>query len=149
MKTSPRACLFRLGGQLFALPGEFTRQVHTVVNLRSVPKSPAMLRGLFPVRSNVLPLVSLEPLLGMDSQDHALAVQMEFEGRELAFGVSEMIGFNPVDRSNLKPVPLEAGQVGFVSSGVFLWGDQPVLVLDAAKLMTALSQAFGAVRVMA
>jgi chemotaxis signal transduction protein len=149
MKTSPRACLFRLGDQLFALPGEFTRQVHTVANLRSVPKSPAMLRGLFPVRSNVLPLVSLEPLLGMDSQDHALAVQMEFEGRELAFGVSEMIGFNPVDRSNLKPVPLEAGQVGFVSSGVFLWGDQPVLVLDAAKLMTALSQAFGAVRVMA
>jgi chemotaxis signal transduction protein len=149
MKTSPRACLFRLGDQLFALPGEFTRQVHTVANLRSVPKSPAMLRGLFPVRSNVLPLVSLEPLLGMDSQDHSLAVQMEFEGRELAFGVSEMIGFNPVDRSNLKPVPLEAGQVGLVSSGVFLWGDQPVLVLDAAKLMTALSQAFGAVRVMA
>jgi purine-binding chemotaxis protein CheW len=149
MKISPRACLFRLGEQLFALPGEYTRQVHTVANLRPVPKAPPMLRGLFPVRSNVLPLVSLEPVLGLEAADHALAVQMEFEGRELAFGVAEMIGFNPVDRNNLKPVPSDTGQVREVSSGVFLWGDQPVLVLDAAKLMAALSQAFGAVRVMA
>ena len=149
MNTSPRACLFRLGTQLFALPGEYTRQVHTVTNLRPVPKAPELLRGLFPVRSGVLPLVTLEPLLDLEVTEHVMAVQMEFEGNELAFGVSEMIGFNPLDRSTLKPVPLEAGRVRDLTMGVFLFGDQPVLVLDASKLMAALSHAFGAIRVAA
>ena len=159
MKTSPRACLFRLGTQLFALPGEYTRQVHTITNLRPVPKAPAILRGLFPVRSNVLPLVSLEPLLGIENlpllgQEAApleaeLAVQMEFEGRELAFGVTEVIGFNPLERGNLKPVPAELNQMRELSTGVFMYEGEPVLVLDAEKLMMALSRAFGVVRVVA
>jgi purine-binding chemotaxis protein CheW len=149
MQTSPRACLFRLSTQLFALPGEYTRQVHTVTNLRSVPKSPALLRGLFPVRSGVLPLVTLEPLLDLEVTEHTMAVQMEFEGNELAFGVSEMLGFNPLDRNALKPVPLEAGRMRDLTTGLFLYGDQPVLVLDAAKLMFALSSAFGATRLAA
>ena len=163
MNTSPRACLFRLGTQLFALPGEYTRQVHTVSNLRPVPKAPAILRGLFPVRSNVLPLVTLEPLLGIDTEpliaidagieakplEYELAVQMEFEGRELAFGVTEVIGFNPLERSILKPVPLEMGKMRDLSIGVFMYSGEPVLVLDAEKLMMALSRAFGVVRVVA
>lgn len=159
MKTSPRACLFRLGTQLFALPGEYTRQVHTITNLRPVPKAPAILRGLFPVRSNVLPLVSLEPLLGIENlpllgQEAApleaeLAVQMEFEGRELAFGVTEVIGFNPLERVGLKPVPAELNQMRELSIGVFMHEGEPVLVLDAEKLMMALSRAFGVVRVVA
>ena len=163
MKTSPRACLFRLGTQLFALPGEYTRQVHTVSNLRPVPKSPAILRGLFPVRSNVLPLVTLEPLLGIEAVpllgmdagieakplEYELAVQMEFEGRELAFGVTEVIGFDPLERSVLKPVPLEMGKMRDLSIGVFMHAGEPVLMLDAEKLMMALSRAFGVVRVVA
>lgn len=159
MKTSPRVCLFRLGTQLFALPGEYTRQVHTVTNLRTVPKAPAILRGLFPVRSNVLPLVALEALLGMEALpllgtetaplESELAVQMEFEGRELAFGVTEVIGFNPLERGNLKPVPAELGQMRELSIGVFMHSGEPVLVLDAEKLMMALSRAFGVVRVVA
>lgn len=151
MKTSPRACLFRLGTQLFALPGEYTRQVHTVSNLRAVPKAPAILRGLFPVRSNVLPLVTLEPLLGIDAVplEYEVAVQMEFEGRALAFGVTEVIGFNPLDRSNLKPVPLELGKMRELSSGLLMYAGESVLVLDVQKLMFALSKAFGVVRVMA
>jgi chemotaxis signal transduction protein len=144
MKISPRVCLFRLGEQLFALPGEHTRQVHTVQNLRVVPKSPALLRGLFPVRSNVLPLVSLEQILGLEPGKPVLAVQMNFEGRELAFGVDEMLGFNPLDRGSLKPVPLEVGRLGDLSSGVFLWGDQPVLLLDTARMMNALEGAMRA-----
>ena len=159
MKTSPRACLFRLGMQLFALPGEYTRQVHTVSNLRAVPKAPAILRGLFPVRSNVLPLVTLEPLLGIEAApplgteaaplEYALAVQMEFEGRALAFGVTEVIGFDPLERSILKPVPAEMGKMRELSIGVFMHSGEPVLVLDAEKLMAALSRAFGVVRVVA
>lgn len=172
MNTSPRACLFRLGTQLFALPGEYTRQVHKVSNLRSVPKAPAILRGLFPVRSNVLPLVTLEPLLGIDTDtlpllkepepllgmdagiesaplEYELAVQMEFEGRELAFGVTEVIGFNPLERGSLKPVPMELGKMRELSTGVFMHEGEPVLVLDAEKLMVALSRAFGVVRVVA
>jgi purine-binding chemotaxis protein CheW len=159
LNTSPRACLFRLGTQLFALPGEYTRQVHTVSNLRPIPKAPAILRGLFPVRSNVLPLVTLEPLLGIEAVpllgrenaplESELAVQMEFEGRELAFGVTEVIGFNPLERGSLKPVPLEMGRMRELSSGVFLHGGEPVLVLDVEKLMLALSRAFGVVRVVA
>ena len=163
MNISPRVCLFRLGTQLFALPGEYTRQVHTVSNLRPVPKAPAILRGLFPVRSNVLPLVSLEPLLGIDTApllgmdagpesaplEYELAVQMEFEGRELAFGITEVIGFNPLERSTLKPVPLGMGQIRELSLGVFLHEGESVLMLDVEKLMMALSRAFGVVRVVA
>ncbi len=157
MKTSPRACLFRLGTQLFALPGEYTRQVHTITNLRPVPKAPAILRGLFPVRSNVLPLVALESLLGIetvplletDAAPLELAVQMEFEGRELAFGVTEVIGFNPLERGILKPVPMEMGKMRELSIGVFMYSGEPVLVLDAEKLMFALSKAFGVVRLIA
>ena len=74
---------------------------------------------------------------------------MEFEGRELAFGVNEVIGFNPLERGVLKPVPVEMGKLRELSMGVFLYEGEPVLVLDAGKLMMALSRAFGVVRVVA
>ena len=74
---------------------------------------------------------------------------MEFEGHQLAFGVTEVIGFNPLDQSNLKPVPPELGNMRDLSRGLLMYAGESVLVLDPEKLMLALSKAFGVVRVMA
>lgn len=148
MNTNRRNCIFRLGAHTLALPGEHTRQVHTVTNLRAVPRANPLLRGLFPVRSSVLPLVTLEPLLGLEVTAHTLAVQMEFDGRELAFGVSEVVGFYPVQTTS-SPVPAQFGRLRDLGSEMLNHLEEPVIVLNAERLMDALSQAFGATRLSA
>ncbi len=137
-KALARACLFELGDVLFAVPGQYTRQIHTLETITRVPRAPIDLLGLFAVRGQIYPLVRIERTLGLPANDTEakLAVQIEFEGKHMVFVIDAVVGFNPVP-ANLEPVLDE--RFSALTLGQALVAGRVVNVLDVAKVVRALS----------
>jgi purine-binding chemotaxis protein CheW len=137
-KALARACLFELNEVLFAVPGQYTRQIHTLENITRVPRAPQDLLGLFAVRGQIFPLVRIERTLGLktNTNDAKLAVQIEFEGKHMVFVIDEVVGFNPVP-AELEPV-LDA-RFSALTLGQALVAGRVVNVLDVAKLVYGLA----------
>jgi chemotaxis signal transduction protein len=97
-KTQARACLFELDEVLFAVPGQYTRQIHTLETITRVPRAPQDLLGLFAVRGQIFPLVRIERALGLktNTSEAKLAVQIEFEAKHMAFVIDTVVGFDNV-----------------------------------------------------
>lgn len=137
-KALARACLFELGDVLFAVPGQYTRQIHTLQTITRVPRAPIDLLGLFAVRGQIYPLVRIERTLGLPSKDTEakLAVQIEFESKHMVFVIDAVVGFNPVS-AQLEPV-LDA-RFSALTLGQALVDGRIVNLLDVAKVVRALS----------
>ncbi len=137
-KALARACLFELEDVLFAVPGQYTRQIHTLENITRIPRAPTDLLGLFAVRGQIFPLVRIERTLGLktNTSDAKLAVQIEFEAKHMVFVIDEVVGFNPVP-AELKPV-LDA-RFSALTLGQALVAGRVVNVLDVAKLVYGLA----------
>jgi chemotaxis signal transduction protein len=137
-KTQARACLFELDEVLFAVPGQYTRQIHTLETITRVPRAPQDLLGLFAVRGQIFPLVRIERALGLktNTSEAKLAVQIEFEAKHMAFVIDTVVGFDNVP-SQLEPV-LDA-RFSALSLGQVLVAGRVVNVLDVAKLVQSLA----------
>jgi purine-binding chemotaxis protein CheW len=137
-KALARACLFELNEVLFAVPGQYTRQIHTLESITRIPRAPMDLLGLFAVRGQIFPLVRIERTLGLktNTSDAKLAVQIEFEGKHVVFVIDEVVGFNPVP-AELEPV-LD-GRFSALTLGQALVAGRVVNVLDVAKLVYGLA----------
>ncbi len=137
-KASARACLFELNDVLFAVPGQYTRQIHTLQTITRVPRAPEDVLGLFAVRGQIFPLVRIERTLGLKTgtAEPKLAVQIEFESKHMAFVIDAVIGFDDVP-SQLEPV-LDA-RFSALTLGQTLVAGQVVNVLDVAKLVRSLA----------
>jgi purine-binding chemotaxis protein CheW len=137
-KVLARACLFELDDVLFAVPGQYTRQIHTLENITRVPRAPIDLLGLFAVRGQIFPLVRIERTLGLkeNNTEAKLAVQIEFESRHIVFVIDAVVGFNPVP-AQLEPV-LDA-RFSALTLGQALVDGRVVNVLDVAKVVQSLS----------
>ena len=136
--SQARACLFELNEIVFAVPGRFTRQVHTLDTITQVPRAPEDLLGLFAVRGQIYPLVRIERTLGLKVNDTEpkLAIQVQLEGKNMAFVIDSVLGFNPL------PVQLESvldGRFAALTSGQVSVAGRVVNVLDVAKLVQSLA----------
>ncbi len=137
-KALARACLFELENVLFAVPGQYTRQIHTLETITRVPRAPQDLLGLFAVRGQIYPLVRIERTLGLKTNDTEakLAVQIEFESKHMVFVIDAVVGFNPVP-GQLEPV-LDA-RFAALTLGQALVDGRVVNVLDVAKVVQSLA----------
>jgi purine-binding chemotaxis protein CheW len=137
-KTQARACLFELDDVLFAVPGQYTRQIHTLETITRVPRAPTDLLGLFAVRGQIFPLVRIERVLELKTgtSEPKLAVQIEFEAKHMAFVIDTVVGFDDVP-SQLEPV-IDA-RFSALTLGQVLVAGRVVNVLDVAKLVQSLA----------
>lgn len=105
-----QALYFRLGDLALAVPGDGLRQVVTVGSLTRVPRVGPELLGLFSVRGEVLPLIDLRPLVGLEAEAGATlagrpAALLEHGGRRVALVIGEVLGFLPVQETQAAPTP--------------------------------------------
>jgi chemotaxis signal transduction protein len=135
--TSARACFVRIGEHKLAIPGAYARQVHQLSDLRRAPRAPATLLGLFAVRSQVIPIVTLEPLLGLPARQHDLAMQIEFDRKSFGFGIDEVLGFLGLEPATAMPSPLDS-----ICDGAARFQQTNAPLLDLPRLMRSLSSAF-------
>ncbi len=139
--ASHQALYVRLGDLTLALPSDGLRQVVTVGNLTRVPRVGPELLGLFSVRGEVLPLIDLRPLLGLEAEAGAnvtgrSAALLEHAGRRVALVLDEVLGFLPVHETALTPDPALAPLTRFVTNH----GNLSAALLEPASLMNALER---------
>lgn len=60
-----RACVFSLGGELFAAEVGYAREVIVLEEHTLVPRAPSYLVGVTNLRGAVLPILDIRPLLGL------------------------------------------------------------------------------------
>lgn len=107
----PLYCLFARGGRTFYIPVENLREVIEYRDLFPVPLSPEYVKGAFPLRGLVIPVIDLAEIYkdeGIKQPDTIIIVN----------ALKESIGF------------LSEGLPGFVGSGVDI---REEYVIDIAK----------------
>ncbi|PZA06886.1 MULTISPECIES: chemotaxis protein CheW [unclassified Meiothermus] len=141
MSNSPtvfRVCLFRLADRVFALDVRSVREVVEVGLLSSIPLAPAEVLGLFSVRGEILPLVSLAALLGLaGAASSSRAVVVRHGEQQVALAVSEVLGLEALP---LEPTKGEEEAPAAYAEGELIWRGQRVPLLSAQQLLGALAR---------
>lgn len=139
--ASLQALYFRLGDLTLAVPGDGLRQVVTVGSLTRVPRVGPDLLGLFSVRGEVLPLIDLRPLVGLEAEvgtnvTGRQAALLEHRSRRIALMLDEVLGFLPVRETAADPDPALAPLTRLMTTHDGL----SAALLEPANLMAALER---------
>ncbi len=135
--VSNRVCVVRFGQHIVAVPGAYARQIHSLTELRRTPRTPNTLLGLFAVRSQVIPIVTLEPLLGLNIEKHEFAVQLEFEKKQFGFAIDAALGFVVFESAPFSDTTLDA-----ICEGGMVFEGKTIGLLALPKLIQSLSGIF-------
>lgn len=137
--------VFRIAGELLALPQHVVREVVEWRTIRTIPNRRDAVLGLVNVRGDLHVCVSLEVLF---DGDRSLLAAMGPKARLLRIGdaegewvipVEDVLGLPAVDPDSLRVVPVTLFKSGSAYvRGVFDYHDQPVGWLDADLLLAAL-----------
>jgi purine-binding chemotaxis protein CheW len=138
-----RACLFMLAGSAFGVDVRSAREVAIFDEITTVPRAPAPLIGVANLRGTVIPIVDVRPLLGLPVQrlGRSLRTLIVRDGAvQAALAVEGVLGLEPFEEI----IPLDEGAVGAhreFDLGLLKWGDGVATLLDAGKIVKALSRA--------
>ncbi len=144
-----RACVFGLGGELFALDVKHARQVIVLGDHTVVPLAPAHLVGVTNLRGYILPVLDVRPLLGLPTQRvgrGSRVLVLEAAAGQVGVAIDEVLGLEwfgevlPFGEASRR----QSGRLGV---GLLARGERLVTLLDAAKVLDAVrTEASGAGR---
>jgi chemotaxis signal transduction protein len=133
--SSTRACVVQIGQYTLGIAGAYTRQIHSLNELRRVPRAPAALMGFFASRSQVIPIVALEPMLALPTPRHELAVHLEYAGKQFGIGIDAALGFVPFEALQIQPpIVLEP-----LVDGAMRFGETTIPMLGLPQVLEQLS----------
>ena len=136
-----RFLTFRVGGQLYALPAEQVAEVIRLPAVARVPQAPRGLLGLANLRGNVLPVASLQGLLGGEAKTDAATRAIVLDGAApvaLAVDVVEALVTIEADLIETRQAELSA-RPGEILKGAFAADDKKSIarILDITALIGA------------
>lgn len=134
-----RACVFTIGGELFALDVAAVREVVTVDEVTPVPLAPPHVLGVANLRGTVLAVVDPRAVLGLESRPagrRLRALVVAAAGCEVALVVDDVLGLESLEDPLAHPGPSRA--LAGLATGVVQWRGRPLIALDAANLVAAL-----------
>jgi purine-binding chemotaxis protein CheW len=79
------------GGEHYALPVTFVKEIAELGELSPVPGAPGQILGLRNLRGQVLPVIGLAEVLGLDGAENERVVVVEDDGRQLAFALQAVV----------------------------------------------------------
>jgi len=144
--------IFRLGAEWLGLA---TSLIDEVVERRVVHSLPhrreGVVRGLVNVRGQLTICVALEPLFQLDSAGRGQGgllgrrlVVIASQGQRLVFEVDEVHGSHRYDPKGVKQVPSTvAHSISNFATGVLVWGDHRVGLLDGELVIHAINRRLG------
>ncbi len=130
-----RACVFVLGGSLFAVEVTSAREVAVFDSITRVPGAPAFLLGLANLRGAVMPIVDIRALLELPPHRAGTVIKalvLEHGPLRAAIAIEAALGLEPFGEVNAPDGP------GLVL-GTLRRGDEMVALLDASRILTALA----------
>lgn len=87
--------IFALGEEEYAMPIEVVREITRLGEVRTIPQSPAYVRGLINLRGMAIPLIDLHVRFGINSSDsqenqNTFALITEVHGNYVGFAVDQV-----------------------------------------------------------
>lgn len=134
-----KLCVFRVGGQSYALSAALVAELIEVTHITPVPLVPAAVLGIFNLRGEPLPLVDLGPVLGLASAQPASrmpVIVIRYGPLALGGRVESMDSVVPRQelRNASDATPLILGFLA--NSGT----NGPIAVLDPSEFVARLSR---------
>lgn len=127
--------LVRVAGEEYALPADRVREVARGGQFAPVPGAPAVVLGVRNLRGQVVPVIDLAGVLGLDREGQPpFVVVVEHAGRVAAFGVDALRGVSPLEGA------LEPAEGRFVT-GASLEDDVLVGVIAVEEILAAIEDA--------
>jgi purine-binding chemotaxis protein CheW len=134
-----RGCLVRLGESLVAFDIASTREVSVFEDLTAVPRGPRHLLGVANLRGAIMPVIDVRPLLGLPAPRPArgaTALVIVHGSLRAAVMIDAALGIEPFAR--VLPPTAPPGDRNGIVRGVVRWAGEPILLLDAARILDAL-----------
>lgn len=129
--------VFRLGGEVYAVPGWQVREVRPIGQLTPLPGSPPFVAGLINVRGRVITALDLRPIMGLrsDGESPSVVMLMASPGGDVGVLTSEQPTLRWLREDDLGPLP-PGGPAGLDPAFVRGVTRDLVVVLDAERLLT-------------
>ncbi len=133
--------IFLVGGEVFAVDMEPIKEIIRMPAIVRVPLAPSSMEGLFNLRAEVLPMMSLRCMLGFARQEHCDSTRALIIGSEQPLGfivdrVASVIGVDPGVIESIKGREAKK-RASFVSGVIKELGGFPlIMVLDFARLIS-------------
>jgi purine-binding chemotaxis protein CheW len=139
-----RAGLFRLGGRAFAVPGPSCKEFLSGAAVTRVPRAPSHILGITQLRGRILPVLDLQPLLGMTGRaagEAASALVVAAAELEAALAIDEIIGFEPYRPAAFTPATANGPGTWWLAGHLSLdlpGEESEVAMLDAGRILERL-----------
>jgi purine-binding chemotaxis protein CheW len=135
-----RACLFGLGGALFAVDVGHAREVVVLEDFTIVPLAPAHLLGLTNLRGYILPILDVRPLLGLRAHPvtrGSRLLVLDGGAGQVGVTIDGVQGLESFDQ--IAPLGDAARRrYGDVGLGLVERDGRPAILLDVPKVLEAL-----------
>lgn len=132
---------FELAGKPYALPFECVVSTDHIPRSTFVPGMPAHLRGVLNLRGEIIPLVDLRMLMGIDAAqagERMVVIRDPAAGKTpLALVVDRLLGLTSISASEISKVPGE-GEPGFATGlAAAPFAASPTVLLDPGRVLAA------------
>ena len=132
---------FRLGDELFAADIHAVERVLRYVPPRAIPNVPVWVEGVVDYHGRVVPVIDLRrrfELPAPDARDGARILVFNVGAEWIAASVDAVLDVSGVaDGAVVPPPPFFRGLAGEYLGGLVRRGDRLVLLIDAARLLSA------------
>lgn len=133
--------MFQVADKSYGVPVEFVRSVEQGVEVSTVPRTAAFIRGVFELRGEVLPLIDMRERLGHEQRaaSEGFVLVVDVDSVQTGFLVDNVKDVIAVDSSQIEPAPSMIGglEAQFihglvkVAEGVLVLLALPKLLADA------------------
>lgn len=128
---------FKLADETYAIASSFIREVYAAKGIKPLPCTPDFVCGIINVRSQVMSVIDLKPLLGLKKQEsigYPIIIILHSDSMEFGIGADQILGANIIDLKAMQTkLPSVKGRGETYLKGII---NQHIVVLDGYKLLT-------------
>ena len=138
-----RYILFTLAGNQYAVPAPYVREIGSLPRITPVPNVPAWVRGVINLRGDILSVIDLRILLGLEDMHHdehrrMLVVKTPGDAITASFIVDQILDIVPLAKARLdSPMTLPGSLTAPYLIGPYEYNGQVCAVFDLERLLTA------------
>ncbi len=137
-KTSLQATMFRLGDRLMGIEISAIREINRVGKITPVPDAPAKVRGVINLRGEVVTVLDLRAILGMDATEVTTSSRLMIvpsENEHIALLVDRVEDVITVSSTDEEDLPANAGDLdGRYFRSVYKLEHELLILLDVVAV---------------
>ena len=141
LTNTPQIATFRVSNLLLGVNIDVVQEINRQLDVTEVPHAPDTVLGVINLRGEVVTVVDIRTLLGMEKQeisDSCRCVVIHSQDELIGVLVDSVADILSVPHNEIEPAPANIdGVEGRFFQGVYALGDGVVVLLDVEQLLEA------------